>query len=142
MKMSKSLTTALVIGAVSVWLAGGFFAAAPDAGELAVRTSDAAGVQVVVTPQPAGSGAAGWGFEVVMDTHSKPLDTDLARNSVLTDDSGRGYAPVAWQGDPPGGHHRKGILLFPVPEGKPKTVELKITGIGGDSERLFQWDLD
>jgi hypothetical protein len=142
MKMSKSLTSALVIGAVGVGLAAGFFVAAAHAGELAARTSKAAGVQVVVTPQPAGSGAAGWGFEVVMDTHSTPLDTDLARNAVLTDDSGRGYAPLAWQGDPPGGHHRKGILLFPVPEGKPKAVELKITGIGGESERLFQWELD
>ncbi|HEY7459950.1 MAG TPA: hypothetical protein VH765_14495, partial [Xanthobacteraceae bacterium] len=70
------------------------------------------GVRVVVTPTALGPGAAVWEFQVVMDTHSKPLNEDLAQAAALVDDDGKRHAPVAWQGDPPGGHHRKGVLKF------------------------------
>ncbi len=140
MKTSKSLTFALVIGAIAFWFTPVVFADAAAA--LEARKSDAAGVRVVVTPKLPDSNAAVWEFEVVMDTHSKPLDTDFAQAAVLTDDTGRSFVPLAWQGDPPGGHHRKGILRFPLPAGKPKAVELKIKGIGGVAERVFGWELD
>ena len=142
MKTSKSITSALLIGTLAFWFASALFVEAAGAAALAARTSDAEGVRVEVTPKLADSGAAVWEFEVVMDTHSKELSTDLAQTAVLTDDTGRDYAPIAWQGDPPGGHHREGILQFPPPAGNPKSVELKIKDIGGVSERIFRWELD
>ena len=142
MKTPKSLTSALVISAIALWFASVFFVDAAGAATLEVRTSDAASVRVVVTPKLPDSGATVWEFEVVMDTHTKPLDTDLAQAAVLTDDTGRSYAPLAWQGDPPGGHHRKGFLQFPLPAGKPKAVELKIKDIGEVGERVFRWEFN
>jgi hypothetical protein len=108
---------------------------------LTSRTSDGGGVRVVVTPKALEPRAASWEFEVVMDTHTRPLNEDLARAAVLVDDSGRQYAPVAWQGDPPGGHHRKGILRFALPVEKLKIIELHIAGVGGPDKRVFRWEL-
>jgi hypothetical protein len=108
---------------------------------LASRTSDGGGVRVVVTPKAIEPGAAVWEFQVVMDTHTTPLNEDLARAAVLVDDSGRRHVPVAWQGDPPGGHHRKGILRFALPVEKLKIIELHIAGVGGPDKRVFRWEL-
>jgi hypothetical protein len=67
------------------------------------------------------------------------LGEDLTKAAVLVDGAGRRYTPVAWQGDPPGGHHRKGILRFPAPPEPAKSFELQMQGIGGVSQRVFQW---
>lgn len=56
------------------------------------------------------------------------------------DASGREYAPLAWQGDPPGGHHRKGVLRF-KPLAAATLVELRISGVGGVATRRFRWEL-
>src|SRR5512142_2228690 len=85
---------------------------AQAAAALKAVTSDAGAVRVVVKPKNVGGGAA-WEFEVAMDTHIKPLDSDLAKSATLVDGGGRRYAADSWQGDPPGGHHRKGVLRFP-----------------------------
>ena len=77
---------------------------------LAAGSSDEAGVRAVVTPNALGRDATVWEFNVVMDTHTKPLNDNLAQAVVLVDEAGRRYVPFAWQGDPPGGHHRKGVL--------------------------------
>jgi hypothetical protein len=76
-----------------------------------------------------------------MDTHTKPLNEDLARSAVLVDDAGRSHAPRAWRGDAPGGHHRKGTLTFSPPAEMPAGVELRITGLGGAAVRTFRWQL-
>lgn len=68
---------------------------------VAARSSDAGGVKVVVTPKVLGPAAKVWEFEVVMDTHTKPLNENLAEVAVLVDDAGRRHTPTAWQGDPP-----------------------------------------
>ncbi len=115
---------------------------AQSAATLQVRTSDAEGVRVVVQPRTNAPAEGKWEFDVTMDTHTKPLDDDLVRISVLTDESGRRITPLAWQGDPPGGHHRKGILRFPFEGATPKSVELQINGIGGAAKRVFQWQLE
>lgn len=108
---------------------------------LPLRHSDAAGVSVRVKPLGLTPGARSWDFEVTMYTHTQPLDQDLARVSVLVDDGGKQYTPSAWKGDPPGGHHRKGVLQFaPVP-GNPKSLELTITGVGAPDARVFAWKL-
>jgi hypothetical protein len=54
--------------------------------------------------------------------------------SVLTLVSG-------WTGDPPGGHHRKGVLQFAPPAEPPAAVELQLSGIGGVATRSFRWQL-
>lgn len=108
---------------------------------VAARSSDAGGVKVVVTPKVLGPAAKVWEFEVVMDTHTKPLNENLAEVAVLVDDAGRRHTPTAWQGDPPGGHHRKGILRFAAPTEMPVVLELQIAGIGGVGNRTFRWEL-
>lgn len=109
---------------------------------LTARTSDQAGVRMVVTPKALGPGVKVWEFNIVMDTHTKPLNENLAQVAVLIDGAGHRYVPIAWQGDPPGGHHRKGILQFSAPAEMPKSVELQISGVGGVDSRAFRWDLN
>ena len=105
------------------------------------RTSDGGGVRVVVTPKPHNVNAATWDFEVVLDTHTKPLTDDLAAASSLIDDQGRAIPAKLLKGDPPGGHHRKGVLQFPVPSNSHSAVELRVQGVGGVDVRTFRWDV-
>jgi hypothetical protein len=140
MKLAKRSAMALAIGVAALCVALPSVTL-PAGTPLAPRTSDSGGVRVVVTPKAVEPGAAVWEFEVVMDTHTRPLNEDLARAAVLVDDSGRQYAPAAWQGDPPGGHHRKGILRFALPVEKLKTIELHVAGVGGPGKRVFRWEL-
>ena len=123
---------ALVLGATSSSIA-------QPAAALVVRSSDAGGVRVAVKPKSLSG--PDWEFEVVMDTHSKPLDDDLSKIAVLVDDAGRRYTPSAWQGDKPGGHHRKGVLLFTAPSAQIKSFELQIQGLAGTSKRTLQWTI-
>lgn len=129
-----AIRLALLLMALAVMPAAAFAAAHFEA-----RKSNAAGVQVVVTPKPIAGKSGTWDFEVKMDTHTKPLSDDLVRASELVLD-GRAIAPVAWTGDGPGGHHRKGVLQFPRPAAMPKAMELRIKGIGGAELRTFRWD--
>jgi hypothetical protein len=135
--LSRVLLVALMFGAAMLGSAP--LSAAPA---LAARSSDEAGVRVVVTPKALGRDVAVWEFNVVMDTHTKPLNDDLAQIAVLVDGAGRRYVPVAWQGDPPGGHHRKGVLQFSAPAEMPKSIELQIKGVGGVATRTFRWEIE
>jgi hypothetical protein len=76
-----------------------------------------------------------------MDTHTKPLDDDLTKTVALVDDDGRQYTPTSWEGDKPGGHHRKGVLRFPAPGATIKSFELQIEGLGGVSKRVLKWTM-
>ena len=109
---------------------------------LTARTSDEAGVRVVVTPKMLERGAKVWEFTVVMDTHVKPLNDDLVQAAALVNGAGGRIAPSAWQGDSPGGHHRKGVLQFPPPTEMPKFIELQINGVGGVATRTFRWEVE
>jgi hypothetical protein len=51
-------------------------------------------------------------FEIRMNTHSGDLSQDLIAVCLLKDSSGREYRPINWNGSPPGGHHRSGVLEF------------------------------
>lgn len=102
------------------------------------RSSDAGGVRVVVKPKTITAGAP-WEFDVTMDTHTKPLNEDLTRAAVLVTGGKARYAAPAWQGDAPGGHHRKGTLRFPAPAEPAGSFELRIDGVGGTGTRVFQW---
>lgn len=139
MKPSRRLTIVLAVAVLALCVAP--FAMEPaDAQPLAAISNDAGGVRIVVKPKNVAAGAA-WEFEVVMDTHVKPLDDDLTKAAVLVDDGGRRYLPLAWQGDKPGGHHRKGVLRFPAPTESIKSFELQIQDMAGVKMRVFRWTM-
>ncbi len=106
---------------------------------LAAQTSRGGGVTVSVTPKDLAADAPRWDFEVVFDTHSVNLNHDLVRSAALIDAAGGRHAPLAWDGDPPGGHHRKGVLSF-KPLGSVDEVRLQIRDVGMP-ERVFRWPL-
>lgn len=105
------------------------------------QTSNEGGVVIRVTPARLAPGAVTWDFEVVFETHTVQLTGDPAQFTVLLDPQGQVHAPLRWDGDPPGGHHRKGILKFKPIRPAPVTVTLKIRGIGGVPERAFTWSI-
>jgi len=102
------------------------------------KIDEQANVTVTVTPIILSAESGEWKFDVVMDTHSVELDQDMIKVAILTDDSGKEYSPVRWEGAPAGGHHREGALVFSPITPTPKSVELKITGIA-DTVRTFNW---
>lgn len=95
-------------------------------------------IKVTVTPRGLTYKAATWDFEVVLETHTQPLNDDLARVAVLIAD-GTQYLPLRWQGAPPGGHHRKGLLRFKAIVPRPASVELQIRLAGDPAPRSFRW---
>lgn len=105
----------------------------------APQTSSQGGVVVRVTPGRLAPDAATWDFEVVFETHTAALTGDPAQFTVLIDPRGQVHTPLRWDGDPPGGHHRKGVLRFKALQPAPASVTLKIRGIGGVPERAFTW---
>lgn len=139
MKLTKELMIVLA-GAVLALSAPMAMAQAAGAPALAAVSNESGGIRVVVKPKTVAAGSA-WEFEVTMDTHTKPLDSDLTKTAVLVDDGGRQYIPLSWQGDKPGSHHRKGILRFPAPTEQIKSFELRIQGLGGEGKRVFQWTM-
>ena len=80
-------------------------------------------------------------FEVRMNTHSVTLDYDLVTASTLRDDQGREYEPTHWDGSPPGGHHRKGVLEFPELNGDAGKITLVIRQVASVPERTFEWSV-
>lgn len=107
----------------------------------ATQTSNEGGVVVRVTPARLAPEAASWDFEVVFETHTVPLTGDPAQFTVLLDPQGRAHAALRWDGDPPGGHHRKGVLRFKPLTPVPTSVTLKIRSVGGVPERTFTWSV-
>ena len=112
---------------------------ATAAENLSPQTSSQSGVTVKVTPRSF-SGPA-WEFEVVFDTHSQELSDDLLKSAMLVGERGSQAAPSAWQGDPPGGHHRKGVLSFDALKPAPAVLELRIQRPGESGPRVFRWTL-
>lgn len=80
-------------------------------------------------------------FDVAINTHQDSLDFDLTKISFLKDDKENVYKPLSWQGDPPGGHHRYGILSFPKLKGKTKYIKLVIKDVYNVPERVLRWNL-
>jgi hypothetical protein len=116
-------------------------AGAAGAAGLETRTSSAAGVTVKVTPKNVAPDAAAWVFAVVLDTHSRDLSDDLVKSAVLLDARGARHAPIAWEGAPPGGHHREGVLRFKGLGPAPGAFELQIRRPGEGAARVFRWNL-
>jgi hypothetical protein len=99
------------------------------------------GVTVAVTPQNLSDAAASWEFRIVLDTHSGDLSDDLTRTAALFDGGGKRYAPVAWEGGGPGGHHREGVLRFQPISPRPASIEMRIARDGEAVLRVFRWQL-
>ena len=132
----RSRLNTFIPGVFAALLAGGVFAAAPDA-----QRSSAGGVTVAVTPQNIVAGAKSWDFKVALDTHSGSLDDDLVKTTTLLDDKGAKHVPVKWDGAGPGGHHREGVLRFNAISPQPKAIELQMQRPGEAKPRSFRWQL-
>ena len=120
---------------MTLTVAGGLHAAQV----LPPQTSEQAAVTVKVTPQNLQGDY--WDFEVVFDTHSQELADDLLKAAVLVTADGTQIAPAEWRGDPPGGHHRKGVLRFNALKPPPDTVHLRISRPAEAKPRSFRWEL-
>lgn len=122
----------------ALWLSAALAAAAGDvaAQGLATQKSAAAGVTVQATPRALAGGA--WEFEIVFDTHSQELKDDPAKSASLIAD-GKQFPPAGWKGDPPGGHHRKGVLRFEAVLPPAEVIELRIARPGEAAPRSFRW---
>jgi hypothetical protein len=104
----------------------------------APQISKEGGVTVKVTPLELSAQAAVWRFEIVLDTHVTALDHDMTAVTVLSTGVGHEYRPLTWEGDKPGGHHRKGVLTFKPIRPAPSSVALKVRHVGVP-ERTFSW---
>jgi hypothetical protein len=78
-----------------------------------------------------------WRFDIALNTHSGDLSEDFMRVATLIDDAGNTHAPIAWEGDPAGGHHRAGVLIFAAPAPRPASFTLTVNV--GAIERSFRW---
>lgn len=136
--MRQHRLSTLMIGAFAVAIP---LAVAAPASKLTTQESNQGQVTVAVTPLALSEAADAWRFEVRLNTHVTPLTQDLAAVSVLSDGKGHEETPVAWQGDPPGGHHRKGELVFKPISPAPESVTLTIRDVGAVPERKFVWTL-
>lgn len=108
---------------------------------LATKENNEGSISIAVTPQSLETGSPTWNFKVELNTHSVELNADLVVSSELIDNEEKSYKPISWEGAPPGGHHREGILKFNPISPKPKSLELKIKNVGGAPERRFKWNL-
>ncbi len=95
-------------------------------------------IKVTATLQKIPNEAKTWDFEVALETHTKALNDDLVKSSVLIVD-GKQYLPMGWDGAPPGGHHRKGKLHFKTIAPSPAAVELQIRLTDDPAPRSFKW---
>lgn len=110
---------------------------APLSAVLPVRTVDAGGV--LVTIDPVRLDADGGEFEVSLDTHEGDLGINLARAARL-EVSGNVWEEASWSGDPPGGHHREGVLRFSAVGPAAGDVRLTIEGLPGPV--VATWTVD
>jgi hypothetical protein len=133
--MRDRLSTLSLALLLQSFVVGGSFAAAP----LADVATNLGGVTVKATPGTLSGGI--WEFQFVFDTHSQDLRDDVAKSASLVAD-GVVSAPVDWRGDPPGGHHRKGMLRFKAPAGRPTAIELRLSRPGEAEPRVFRWKIE
>ncbi len=81
-------------------------------------------------------------FEIRMNTHSGDLSQDLVAACTLKDNSGREYHPTSWDGSPPGGHHRSGVLEFSELGEGAESITLVIREVANVPERIFNWSIE
>lgn len=130
------ILVALVVGFAVFF--GGRDIDVPAPRQLETKTDEQNSVTVTITPANISPQAGEWQFNVLIDTHSVELDQDMVKISVLIDDQGKEYKPLRWEGAEPGGHHREGMLVFKQITPNPKSLGVKISGIG-NVDRSFVW---
>ena len=130
-----SLLPAFVLCAALLYTLGG------AAAELEPQTNQTDGVSISVKPTDVSAESKSWRFQVALNTHSGNLGDDLARSASLVDAAGKQYPALGWDGDPAGGHHRKGVLRFKALSPRPEAIELRILRLGEASPRVFRWNL-
>jgi hypothetical protein len=111
---------------------------ASAAQSLPTLSAGGSAVTVSVTPRSLKDGS--WEFDVALNTHSQDLKDDLMKSASLIA-GGKAHAPAGWKGDPPGGHHRKGVLKFDGIDPGPSEIELRIARPGEPKPRSFRWQL-
>ncbi len=107
--------------------------------KLETITNSEEGVTIDVTP--AYSAGKPIAFDIVLTTHQGSMDFDMTQNTVLIDSNGNVYNPTAWDGSPPGGHHRSGTLTFPQLKGDASSMKIIVKDVNGVPERIFSWQL-
>ena len=95
-------------------------------------------VRIKVTPQVLSPNKPAQ-FQIRFNTHSVELDQDLTIIAELHDKQGRTYKAVRWEGSPPGGHHRSGLLTFSKLDAATEEVTLIIRDVADVKERKFTW---
>lgn len=128
-----TLRAAVLLVAFAAW--NGAYAAS----DFPTRATTESAVTVKVTPKSLKGPT--WEFDVTFDTHSQELKDDLSKSAVLVAADGAQVPPVSWQADPPGGHHRKGVLRFNALTPSPSIVEVRINRPGEPQPRSFKWEL-
>jgi hypothetical protein len=123
----------VLLAAVSLWCCLAIAEGLP------AQSNNQSAVTIKVTPK--NLQAAVWEFDVVFDTHSQELKDDLLKTAVLIAADGTQVSPVNWQGDPPAGHHRKGVLRFNALKPAPAKIALRISRPGETKPRNFEWEL-
>lgn len=106
----------------------------------APQISDKQSIKITVTPRNILEMTKSWDFEVTVESHIQDLSDDLAKSAMLIAD-GKQYLPLVWEGAPPGGHHRKGLLRFKTIVPRPSSIELQIRLAGDAVPRSFKWPL-
>lgn len=134
----------VILVGVAVWLS--LKTSAKSAIQLTARTVESSAQEqtnedgpVSITAVPKASAEVV--FQIELNTHTVSLDYDLKQLASLRDENQREYRPISWTGDPPGGHHRSGILSFGRLAPRPKIQQLIIKQVGGVPERQFQWTI-
>ena len=137
---SRNLITFLLLHVVGAAMLFGPTAFAAD---LTSQSSESGGVTIEVKPVDVSAKATTWSFEISLSTHSQDLNDDLARTAFIVNRAGKKNAlPTGWEGDAPGGHHRKGVLSFKALAPLPAAIELRIQRAGEKAPRVYRWDLD
>ncbi len=108
---------------------------------LSIQTLTDGTVTYKVTPKNLAPAAASWDFDISVDTHTGSLDQDLVTRVRLVDDKGNQYKAVSWEGDPPGSHHREGILKFSPVNPRPSFVEINVQTVTTGEKTNLRWNL-
>ena len=112
-------------------------AAPVDLPELSARSVEAGGVEI--TFQPDSVSDTGAVFTISFDTHSVELSMNPATIARL-EVGGIEWPADSWEGDPAGGHHRKGTLSFS--SAGPVEGEITIELHGFPAPATATWQLE